>query len=171
MVIGGARHVYCSGDRSLFKGRPPPLAPLKRHGRSLPRRAPRILPYDTRARPRMSCKLTLRRGVRVPCGYAPLHFRGNQRSGRRTAAQGACSRPTIKHPFIFAVPSGQRGEPPRKRRATVPRLYAPSAPHNWWPNSGAQAHTSYNRRAGYRVQRNRTTTCANATSSRDYHGF
>jgi hypothetical protein len=73
----------------------------------------------------MSYRLTLRRSVQLPCGYAPLHFRGNQRSGRRTAVQGACNRPTIKHPFIFTVSSGQRGEPPRKKRTTVPRLCAP----------------------------------------------
>jgi hypothetical protein len=42
--------------------------------------------------------------------------------------QGACNRPTVKRPFIFAVSSGQRGEPPRKKRTIVPRLCAPSAP-------------------------------------------
>jgi hypothetical protein len=66
--------------------------------------------------------------MQLPCGYAPLHFQGNQRSGRQTAVQGACNRPTVKRPFIFAVSSGQRGEPPRKKRTTVPRLCAPSAP-------------------------------------------
>jgi hypothetical protein len=75
----------------------------------------------------MSYRLTQRRSVQLPHGYAPLHFRGNQRSGRRTAAQGACNRPTVKHPFIFAITSGQRGEPPRKKRTTAPRLCAPSA--------------------------------------------
>jgi hypothetical protein len=94
--------------------------------------------------------------VRLPHGYAPLHFRGNQRSGRRTAAQGACNRPTIKRPFIFVVTSGQRGEPLREQRANAPRLSAPQLRHNWRSNSGAQAHTSCNRRAGYRVQRSRT---------------
>jgi hypothetical protein len=39
----------------------------------------------------------------------------------------ACNRPTVKRPFIFVVTSGQRGEPPRKKRTTTPRLYAPSA--------------------------------------------
>jgi hypothetical protein len=39
----------------------------------------------------------------------------------------ACNRPTVKRPFIFAVTSGQRGEPPRKKRTTSPRLCAPSA--------------------------------------------
>jgi hypothetical protein len=76
----------------------------------------------------MSYGLTLRRSVQLPCGYVPLRFWGNQRSGRRTAVQGACNRPTVKRPFIFAVSSGQRGEPPRKKRATVPRLCTPSAP-------------------------------------------
>jgi hypothetical protein len=75
----------------------------------------------------MSYRLTRRRSVQLPRSYAPLHFRGNQRSGRRTAAQGACNHPAVKHPFIFAVTSGQKGEPPRKKRTTAPRLYAPSA--------------------------------------------
>ena len=75
----------------------------------------------------MSYRPTLRRSVQLPCGYVLLHFRGNQRSGRRTAAQGACNHPTVKRPFIFAVTSGQKGEPPRKKRTTAPRLCAPSA--------------------------------------------
>jgi hypothetical protein len=66
--------------------------------------------------------------VRLPRSYAPLYFRGNQRSGRRTAAQGACNHPTIQRPFIFAVTSGQRGEPPHEKHANAPRLSAPSAP-------------------------------------------
>jgi hypothetical protein len=65
--------------------------------------------------------------VQLPRSYAPLHSRSNQRSGRRTAAQGACNCPTVKRPFIFAVTSGQRGELPRKKHTTAPRLYAPSA--------------------------------------------
>jgi hypothetical protein len=76
----------------------------------------------------MSYRPTLRRSVQLPCGCVPLHFWGIQRSGRRTAAQGACNRPTVKRPFIFAVSSGQRGEPPRKKRTTAPRLCTPSAP-------------------------------------------
>ena len=105
----------------------PTRAP-KHHGQSLPQCAPGFPPYDMGARPHMSYRLTQRRSVQLPRGYAPLHFRGNQRSGRQTAVQGACNHPTIKRPFIFAVSSGQRGDPPRKRRATVPRLCAPSAP-------------------------------------------
>jgi hypothetical protein len=76
----------------------------------------------------MSYGLTLRRSVQLPCGYAPFCFRGNQRSGRQTAVQGACNHPTVKRPFIFAISSGQRGKPPRKKRTTVPRLCTPSAP-------------------------------------------
>jgi hypothetical protein len=34
---------------------------------------------------------------------------------------------------------------------------------------GAQAHMSYNRRAGYWVRKNRTAARANATSSRGHH--
>jgi hypothetical protein len=86
----------------------------------------------------MSCELTLRRSVQLPCSYGPLHFCGNQQSGRRTAVQGACNRPTIKHPFVFAVSGGQRGEPPCKKRTTVPWLCAPSAP----PQMAAQLRGS-----------------------------
>jgi hypothetical protein len=84
--------------------------------------------------------------VRLPRGYAPLRFRGNQRSGRRIVAQGACNRPTIKRPFIFVVTSGQRGEPPREKRANAPRLSDPSALPRLAVQLRAQAHTSCNRR-------------------------
>jgi hypothetical protein len=94
---------------------------------------------------------------------------GNQRSGRRTAAQGACNHPTVKRPFIFAVTSGQKGEPPRKKRTTAPRLSTPSTSLQSVVQHGAQAHMSCYRRAGYRVQKNRTAACANATSSRGRH--
>jgi hypothetical protein len=76
----------------------------------------------------MSYRPTLRRSVQLTCGYVLLHFRGNQRSGRRTAAHRACNYPTVRRPFVFATPSGQRGESSRKKRTTVSRLYAPSAP-------------------------------------------
>jgi hypothetical protein len=94
---------------------------------------------------------------------------GNQRSGRRTAAQGACNHPTVKRPFIFAVTSGQKGEPPRKKRTTAPRLSTPSTSLQSVVQHGAQAHMSCYRRAGYRVQKNRTAACTNATSSRGRH--
>jgi hypothetical protein len=82
----------------------------------------------------MSCRLALStknancrtRSVQPPHGYVSLHFRRNQRSGRRTAAQGACNRPTVMRPFIFAETSGREGEPPHRKRTTDPRLCAPS---------------------------------------------
>jgi hypothetical protein len=112
----------------------PTRAP-KRHTQSLPRRAPGFPPYDTGARPHMSYRLTQStkkvnhhtRSMQLPRGHAPLHFRGNQRSGRRTTAQGACNRPTVMRPFIFAETSGRKGEPPRRKRTTAPRLCTPSA--------------------------------------------
>jgi hypothetical protein len=153
-----------------FKRQISPLAPPKRHGRSLPRRTKRFPPYDTGARPHMSYRLTRRRSMQLPHSYAPLHFWGNRRSGRRTAAQGACNRPVVKRPFIFAITSGQKGKPPRKKHTTAPRLCAPSASLQPAVQHGAQAHVSCNRRAGYRVRKNCTAACANATSSRGHHG-
>jgi hypothetical protein len=118
MNARGARHGYCPGGRPLLKADLPTRAP-KRYGRSLPRRAPGFPPYDTGARPHMSYRLTRKRSLQLPHGYAPLDFRGNQRSGRRTAAQGACNRPAVKRPFVFAVTGGQKGKPPRKKRTTA----------------------------------------------------
>jgi hypothetical protein len=73
----------------FLKGDFPSCAP-DRHGQSLPRCAPRIPHYDTGARPHASYRLARStkkanhhtRGVQPPRGYAPLHFRSNQRSGR-----------------------------------------------------------------------------------------
>ena len=170
MVARGARHGYYPGDRPLFKGRSPHSRPRSVTARSLPRRAPRFPPYDTGARPHTSYRLTRRRSVQLPRGYAPPLFRGNRWSGRRTAAQGACNRPAVKCPFIFALTSGQKGKPPRKKHTTAPRLCAPSASLQPAVQHGAQAHMSCNRRAGYRVRKNRTAACANATSSRGRRG-
>jgi hypothetical protein len=72
---GVRRHVYCLGDRSLFKGGSP-HSHSKRHGQSLHRRAPGFPPYDTRAGSHMSCELTR-----------------NRRS--QTAAREAGNRPTV----------------------------------------------------------------------------
>jgi hypothetical protein len=112
-----------------------PIRASKRHGQSLPRRAPGFPPYDMGASPHTSYRLTRStkkanhrtRSVQLPRGYAPLHFRGNQQSGRRTAAQGACNRPAVMRPFIFAETSGRKGEPPHRKHTTTPRLCAPSA--------------------------------------------
>jgi hypothetical protein len=134
MNARGARHGYCPGDRSFLKVDLPTRA-LKRHGQSFPRRAPGLPPYDMGARPHMSCRLTRStkkanhrtRSVQLPHSYAPLHFRRNQRSGRRTAAQGACNHPAVKRSLIFAETRGRKGELTCKKRTTAPRLCTPSA--------------------------------------------
>jgi hypothetical protein len=87
---------------------------LKRHGQSLPRRAPRFPPYDTGDRPHMSCRLTRgtkkanhrTRSMQPPRGYTPLHLHRNQRSKRRTATQEAYNRPAIVRPLSFATTGG-----------------------------------------------------------------
>ena len=61
------------------------------------------------------------------CGYSPFHLHHNQRSRRRTAAQGACNRPAVMRLFVFTETSGRKGEPPRRKRTTASRLCAPSA--------------------------------------------
>jgi hypothetical protein len=94
-----------------------PSCTPERHGQSLPMCTPRIPPYDTEARPHASYRLTRStkkanhhtRSAQPPRGYTPLHFRSNQWSGRRTAAQGACNRPAVMRLFIFAETSGQEG--------------------------------------------------------------
>jgi hypothetical protein len=112
----------------------PSCAP-ERHRQSLHQCAPRIQPYDMGARPHASYRLARStkkanhhtRSVQPPRGYAPLYFRTNQQSGRRTAAQGTCNRPAVVRLFIFAETNGQEGEPPRRKRTTAPWLCAPSA--------------------------------------------
>ena len=130
MNARGARHGYCPGDGPLFKGGFPTHAP-KRHEQGLLRCAPGFPLYDTGARPHMSYRLTQsakkKTATQPPRGYVPLHFHRNQRSERQTAARGACNRPAVIRPFIFAETSGQEGEPPRRKRTTAPWLCAPSA--------------------------------------------
>jgi hypothetical protein len=148
----------------FFKADLPTRAP-KRHGQSLPQRALGFPPYDTGARPHMSYRLTRRtktanhctKSMQLTRGYAPLHSRGNQWSERRTATQGACNCPAVKRSFIFAETSGQKGEPPRRKRTTAPQLCAPSAslqpaaqhggpgphvmqPAHWLPSAGKSHH-------------------------------
>jgi hypothetical protein len=67
------------------------------------------------------------KGMQLPRSYAPLHFRSNHRSGRRTDARGACNRPAVKRSLIFAETSGRKGEPTHRKRTTASRLCAPSA--------------------------------------------
>jgi hypothetical protein len=126
--------VTTRGVNRLLKAGSPTRA-SKHHGQSLPRCAPGSPPYVTGVGPHMSHRLTRSakkayrrtRSVQPPRGYAPLHFRRNQRSGRRTAAQGACNCPAVMLPFIFTETSGREGEPPHRKRTTTPRLCAPSA--------------------------------------------
>jgi hypothetical protein len=154
----------------------PTRAP-KRHGQSLSQRAP---------------------GYPMTRGPGPTcHTDSPEARRRRTTAQGACNCPAVMRPFIFGATNGQENEPPHKEHATAPRLCAPSSspkpavekanhhagsiqpPRGCAPlqlhcnrrsNMGAQAHMSCNRRAGYRVRKNRTAARANATSSRGHHG-
>jgi hypothetical protein len=89
-------------------------------------------------------KLPQRR-VQPPCGYTPFHLHCNQRSRRRTAAQGACNRPAVVRPLSFAA----TGDPTSSMRA--------------------QAHMSCTRRASFWVQRSRTAARANIASPRGHH--
>jgi hypothetical protein len=155
----------------------PARAP-KRHGQGLPRCTPGFPSYDMGARPHMSYKLVRsakkenrRTGsVRPPCSYTPFHLRRNQRSRRRTTAQGACNRPAVICPSIFTVTSGQGGELPHNEHATAPRLCALSAPTGG-PTSGmgAQAHMICTRHAGFWVQKSRTAARANTAPPRGHH--
>jgi hypothetical protein len=97
----------------------PSRAP-ERHGKSLPQCAPRIPPYDTGARPHASYRLTRSTkkanhhtwSAQPPRGYTPLHFRSNQRSGRRTAAQGS-----MQLPHGYAPLHLRRNQRSRRRTA------------------------------------------------------
>jgi hypothetical protein len=83
------------------------------------------------------------RSMQPPCGYTPFHLHRNQRSRRRTAAQGACNRPAVARPLSFAATGGSTS------------------------GMGAQAHVSYTRRAGSWVQESCTAARANTASPRD----
>jgi hypothetical protein len=139
---GVRRHVYCPGDRSLFKGGSP-HSHSKRHGQSLHRRAPGFPPSDAGAGSHMSCKLTR-----------------NRRS--QTAAREAGNRPAvISVPPSLLKPVGRHAE----RHATAPRLctlLASSHPVGQREGLGPQVMQPARRllRA-----KNRTAACANAASS------
>jgi hypothetical protein len=144
---GVQRHVYCPGDRSLFKGGSP-HSHSKRHGQSLHRRAPGFPPCNTRVGSHMSCELTR-----------------NKRS--QTAAREAGNRPAvISVPPSSPKPAGERAD--RYARGVQPHHgCAPFRLHRIrWDSVKARARMSCNRCDGYCVQRNRTATCANAASSR-----
>jgi hypothetical protein len=78
----------------------PARAP-KHHGQSLPRCAPGFPSYDTEAMPHMS-------------------YSWPEARRRRINTQGACHRPAVVRPFIFAMTNGQEGEPSHKEHATAP---------------------------------------------------
>jgi hypothetical protein len=120
----------------------------KRHGQSLHRRALGFPPCDTRDESHMSCKLTR-----------------NRRS--QTVAREAGNRPAvISVPPSSPKPAGERAN----RHAGGVQPHHGCAPF-WlhlirWVSVKAQARMSCNWRNGYCVQGNRTTTRANAASSR-----
>jgi hypothetical protein len=90
---------------------------------------------------------------------------GNRRS--RTAAHEAGNRPAvISVPPSSPEPAGERAD--RYARGVQPHHgCAPFRLHRvQWVSVKARACMSCNRCDGYCVQRNRTATCANATSSR-----
>jgi hypothetical protein len=144
---GVRRHVYCLGDRSLFKGGSPHLH-SKRHEQSLHRRAPGFPSPDAGAGSHTSCGLT--------------------RNGRsQTTAREAGNHPAvISVPPFSPEPADERadchagGVQPHNGCAPF-RLH-----HIRWVSVKARARMSCNRRNGYCVQGNRTATRANVVSSR-----
>jgi hypothetical protein len=144
---GVQRHVYYPGDRSLFKGDSPHLH-YKRHEQSLHRRAPGFPPSSAGAGSHTSCGLT--------------------RNGRsQTTAREVGNHPTvISVPPFSLKPAGERAD--RHTGGVQPHhSCAPFRLHRIrWVSVKARAHMSCNRRNGYCVQGNRTTTRANAASSR-----
>jgi hypothetical protein len=83
------------------------------------------------------------RSMLSPCGYTPFHLHRNQRSRRRTAAQGACNHPAVTRSLSFAGTGGSTS------------------------GMGAQAHVSYTRRVGPWVQESCTAARANTAPPRD----
>jgi hypothetical protein len=141
------RHVYCSGDRPLFKGGSP-HSHSKRHGQSLHRRVLGFSPSGAGAGSHTSCELTR-----------------NRRS--QTAACEAGNRPAvISVPPSSLKPAGKRAD----RHAGGVQPHHGCAPFRLHRIRGAsvkaRARMSCNRRNGYCVQGNRTATRANAASSR-----
>jgi hypothetical protein len=103
-----------------------PTCVLSRRGRSLHQHAPRSSPYDTGGGSHASCKLPQDRRSQTAAQrlQAFLRLRPNQRVKGRTAMQAACNCTKGAHPFDFDASSME-----------------------------AQAHTSWNRHAGYYVQK------------------
>jgi hypothetical protein len=62
------------------------------------------LPYSPQPTVKKANRRT--RNAQPPCGYTPFHLCRNQRSKRRTAAQGACNCPTVAPLLSFAAIGG-----------------------------------------------------------------
>jgi hypothetical protein len=125
-----------------------PTRVLKRHGQSLHRRALGSSPYDTGAGSHTSCKLT--------------------RNGRsQTTAREAGNHPAVLSVPPFSLkPAGERAN----RHVEGVQSHHSCALFQLhrirWVSVKARARMSCNRRNGYCVQGNRTTTCTNATPLR-----
>jgi hypothetical protein len=161
-----ARHGYCPGGELFFKrqisplvsqsimGKSPPIrtkAPSLWHGgptlrNSRKERATALRLYVLPSPPQPAVKKANRRtrSMQPPCGYTPFHLHRNQRSRRRTAAQGACNRPAVACPLSFAATGGSTS------------------------GMGAQTHVTYTRRTGSWVQESCTAARANTASPRDH---
>jgi hypothetical protein len=144
---GVRRHDYRPGDRSLFKGGSP-HSHSKRHEQSLHRRALGSSPYDTGAGSHTSCELT-------------------RNGGSQTTACEAGNHPTvISIPPFSPKPVGERAD----RHAGGVQPYHGCAPFRLHrirrASVKAWARMSCNRCDSYCAQGNRTTTLANAASSR-----
>jgi hypothetical protein len=100
-----ARHGCYSRGEPLFKGRFP-------HSR--PEVSGEVSPDAHQGSHPMT------RGPGLTC-----HTNWPKARRRLIVAQGACNRPAVIHPFIFAATSGPEGEPPHKTHATATRLCAP----------------------------------------------
>jgi hypothetical protein len=144
---GVRRHVYCPGDRSLFKGGSPHLH-SKHHEQSLHRRAPGFPTSGAVAGSHTLCGLT--------------------RNGRsQTTAREAGNHPAvISVPPFSPKPVGERadfhaGGMQPHHGCTPFRLHRIR-----WVSVKARARVSCNRRNSYCVQGNRTATRANVASSR-----
>jgi hypothetical protein len=124
---GVRRHVYCPGDRSLFKGGSP-HSHSKRHEQSLHQRAPGFPPSSAGAGSHTSCRLT--------------------RNGRsQTAAREAGNRPAvISVPPSSPKPAGERAD--RYAGGVQPHHgCAPFRLHRIrWVSVKARARMSCNRR-------------------------
>jgi hypothetical protein len=124
--------VAFQGGHPPFKGNSPHLRPQPSRAKSSPTRFKVPPLYDMEAGSHASCKLargrrsqTAARAVRATTQRlrAILHFRPDQQVKGQTAMQAACNRTKGAHPFDFDASS-----------------------------MDAQAHMSYNRRAGCYVQ-------------------